>query len=97
MTSNTGKGFFMSMQCISCGMPMNKPADYFNGDTGRSYCVNCSRKDGTMKSYNELLAGLSGFLMKMKGLSEQEATEAAKQVLLKMPAWKDRQSPKDRR
>ena len=71
-------------------MPMNKTADYFNGDTDKAYCINCSRKDGTMKGYNEMLAGLTGFLMKMKGLGEAEATEAAKQVLSKMPAWKER-------
>lgn len=74
--------------CISCGMPMTKPADHAQGDVTKDYCLYCARPDGSMKSYDEALAGMAGFMMKTQGLAESAATQAAKAMLANLPAWR---------
>ena len=76
--------------CIACGMPMREPADYAMGDTGRDYCKYCMRPDGTMQSYEEKLESMTGFLVRTQGLDQGVAENTAKEMLAKLPAWKDR-------
>ena len=73
--------------CISCSMPMAKPEDFPGSDMTKDYCVHCARPDGSMKSYDEVLARLTQFILKMHGLSEEEARSAAKGVMHSLPAW----------
>jgi hypothetical protein len=75
--------------CISCSMPMTKPEDFPAGDFSKDYCIHCARPDGTMKSYDEVLEGLTNFIIKMHGLTEEEARSAAKGVMMSLPAWHD--------
>lgn len=77
-------------QCIACGMPMEKPEDHAMGDPSRDYCRQCARPDGQMKSYDEVLEGIAGFMMKSQGLAEGPAKEAAKEAMAHLPAWTDR-------
>ena len=76
-------------QCISCGMPMNDLADFAAGDTTKDYCRHCARADGTMRSYDEALAGVSGFMMQTQGMDETAARSAAAAMMAKLPAWQD--------
>lgn len=80
----------MSTQCIACGMPMEKPEDHASGDPSKNFCKHCSRPDGEMKSYDEVLNGMAGFMMQSQGLSEEPARQAAKEMMTRLPAWKDR-------
>ena len=80
----------MSKTCISCGMPMTKPEDFPLGDESKDYCVHCAREDGTLESYDERLVGMTGFIMQSQGLDEGAARAAARSLMAKMPAWKDR-------
>lgn len=73
--------------CISCGMPMRAAQDHATGDVAKPYCVHCARPDGTMKSYDEALAGMAAFLGKTQGMAEPVAREAARGMMAKMPAW----------
>jgi hypothetical protein len=75
--------------CISCSMPMSKPEDFPGGDFSKDYCVHCARPDGTMKSYDEVLVGLTAFIMKIHGLEEEDARSAARGIMHSMPAWHD--------
>ncbi len=76
------------MSCISCGMPLRTKEDHAASDETKSYCRHCARPDGTMKSYDEALDGMSGFLVKTQGLDARVARETARAMMAKMPAWK---------
>ncbi len=75
--------------CIACGMPMEKPEDHALGNVTRSYCLHCARPDGSMRSYEEAVAGMSQFMMRSQGLDENAAREAVIAIMKKLPAWKD--------
>lgn len=79
----------MNQICIACGMPMTKPEDHAMGDTEKNYCVHCSRADGAMQSFDEKLNSLAAFIVKTQGLADSVATETARAMMLKLPAWKD--------
>ena len=76
-------------QCIACGMPMKSAEDFAMGDETKDYCKYCARPDGTMQSYEEKLAGMTGFIIKTKGLDEEVARAAAKDMMSKLPAWQE--------
>jgi hypothetical protein len=80
----------METKCISCGMPMTKPEQFAAGDTTKDYCVYCARPDGSLKSYDEALVGMTGFIVSTQGLDETAARSTAKAMMARMPAWKDR-------
>jgi len=48
--------------CISCGMPLRQLSDYAANDPQKNWCRHCAREDGSMKSYEEVLDGMSAFL-----------------------------------
>ena len=74
-------------KCLSCGMPMTKPEDFGGGNPANIYCVHCSNPDGSLKSYQEVFEGMSGFMMKTQNMNRETAKMAAKEYMSKMPAW----------
>jgi hypothetical protein len=77
-------------RCIACGMPMTKDEDFASGNPERDYCRHCARPDGSMRSYDEALVGMTGFITRSQGLDENAAREAAKKMMAELPAWKNR-------
>lgn len=75
--------------CIACGMPMNEASDFAMGDMEKDYCKYCARPDGTMQSYEEKLESRTAFIVKTQGLDEQAANTMAKDIMSRLPAWKD--------
>ncbi|MCL1885431.1 MAG: zinc ribbon domain-containing protein [Dehalococcoidia bacterium] len=73
--------------CISCGMPMNKAADFAKNDESKNYCIYCAREDGSMKSFEEAKASMTGFIIKTQGLSNEAAENAAFSAMRKLPGW----------
>ncbi len=80
----------MSDICIACGMPMEKREDHALGNTTKPYCLHCARPDGSMRSYEEAVAGMSQFMMRAQGMDENAAREAVIAIMRKLPAWKNR-------
>ena len=78
----------MSQTCISCGMPMIKPDDHAQGDPTKDYCLYCARPDGTMRSYEEALEGMTQFAARSQGISLDAAREVARGIMAELPAWK---------
>jgi hypothetical protein len=74
--------------CISCGMPLQKPADYPLGDQGKDWCVHCANPDGSLQSYEQRLEGMSGFIVRTQGFDPEAARAMAKRMMAQMPAWK---------
>lgn len=83
--------------CKSCGMPMVTPRDFGGEDENNDWCKYCCNKDGSHKSYKEILENMTNFMLSEEGEqmseikfnSKEEANKAAKEYLIKMPAWKD--------
>jgi hypothetical protein len=75
--------------CISCGMPMQKSADFPLGDDSKDWCVHCARPDGSLQSYEERLLGMAAFIVKTQGYAPEAAEGMARRALAKQPAWKD--------
>jgi hypothetical protein len=73
--------------CIVCGMPLEKPEDFPEGDTTKDYCKYCGTKDG-LYPYAQLVAGMTQFMMKTQGMTEDEAKIAAKKAVDNSPAVK---------
>ncbi len=73
--------------CISCGMPLQKLADFPLGDATKEWCVHCARPDGSLQSYDERLAGMSAFIVRTQGFDQQAATDLARRQMAKLPAW----------
>ncbi|MFC1874931.1 VOC family protein [Chloroflexota bacterium] len=73
--------------CMSCGMPMSKPEDFGGGNPENLYCVNCCNPDGSLKSRDEVLEGMVGFMMKTQNMDRATAAVAAEGYMSMMPAW----------
>ena len=75
-------------RCVACGMPMNEKEDFAMGDVQKNYCIHCAKEDGTMQSYEEKLESMTGFIIKTQGLDPEVATETAKALMKRLPAWR---------
>ena len=76
--------------CMSCGMPMTEPEDFGGGNPENLYCVHCSNADGSLKSYDEVLAGMVNFMITFQNMDQKAAEKAAREHMAKMPAWSGR-------
>jgi uncharacterized glyoxalase superfamily protein PhnB len=73
--------------CMSCGMPMSKFEDFGGGNPENLYCVYCSNRDGSLKSYKEVFEGMVNFMMASQKMDRRTAESAAKERMSAMPAW----------
>lgn len=76
--------------CASCSMPMQAAEQFGGGRMDNAYCVHCCDSKGNLKSYDEVLQGITKFVMQAMGLSEEEARQKAKESMAQMPAWQGR-------
>jgi uncharacterized glyoxalase superfamily protein PhnB len=74
-------------KCLSCSMPMTKPEEFGGGNPANMYCVYCSHSDGSLKSREEVFAGMVNFMMTSQKMDRETAKKAAKEYMSKMPAW----------
>jgi hypothetical protein len=75
--------------CSACGMPMKQPSDFAMGDIEKEYCKYCARADGSMQSYAEKLDSLTAFLIRTQGMDKKAASIIARNMLWKLPVWRD--------
>lgn len=73
--------------CTSCGMPFHSPSDHALGDESNSFCTHCTREDGSLKTYHEVLEATKGYYIHSQGLDPQAAHKMADNLLKKQPAW----------
>lgn len=79
-----------NQNCISCGMPIRLASEAAAGKSERPYCHYCSKPDGSMKDYDEVLEGMSEFLIRSQGIDKAVATKMAAETLASLPAWAER-------
>ena len=80
----------MMDNCESCGMPMRNAGEHGGGNAENKYCVHCCHPDGSLKSYEDILEGMVGFMMGTRNMDRESAEKAAGEYLATMPAWKGR-------
>jgi hypothetical protein len=68
---------------------MRTAEDHPNGDTSLKYCIHCADEDGKLKSFDDKLEDMTNFIIKANGLDPVTARMAAKEVLIRMPAWQN--------
>jgi len=78
----------MPQKCIACGMPMTQASDFANGDSSKDYCKHCARPDGSMKSRDEVLEGMTAFIVRTQGFDPAAARKTAETAMRDLPAWK---------
>jgi hypothetical protein len=69
-------------------MPMNNPDSFGGGKPDNRYCVHCCHPDGTLKSYDEVFAGMTVFMMNSQHIDRATAENAVRDYMDRMPAWK---------
>jgi AcrR family transcriptional regulator len=77
--------------CESCGMILHEAADFAKQDITSKYCRYCTDKQGSLKSYDEVVETMTTFFEKTQVLNTNAAHKAALAVLAKNPAWKQKQ------
>lgn len=73
--------------CTSCGMPFKSSKDHALADEAIPYCTHCTREDGSLKSFEEVLEGTKGYFIHSQGIDPQAAYQMAETLLKKQPAW----------
>ena len=74
--------------CESCDTKMENPVDFATNNPESKYCRHCVDDFDELKSYEEVFANQVGLLMLDGKITQEEATERAKEILSKLPAWK---------
>lgn len=74
--------------CIACGMPMERPEDHAMADVRKDYCKHCARPDGSMRSYEEAVEGMTQWMIRTQGFDQGVARDMALAALAALPAWK---------
>jgi hypothetical protein len=70
-------------------MPLEKPSDHALSNITIHYCTYCTDEKGKLKPYQEVLAGMTGYLVQSQGIDQTAAESIAKEMMSKMPAWKN--------
>jgi len=73
--------------CKSCGLDFLNPEDHALGDVHNEYCTYCTNPDGSLKSYEEVLALIAEEFVESQGIDKEAAKEMAREVMAKLPAW----------
>jgi hypothetical protein len=76
--------------CASCGMPLLNPEDHAQGCLESKLCLYCAHADGTPKTYDEVLTGMSEYFVHSQNIHPAKAREMAQQTMDKMPYWNKR-------
>jgi hypothetical protein len=76
--------------CASCGMPLLKPEDHALGRVDSELCHYCAHPDGTPKTYDEVLTGMSDYFVHSQNIHPNAARDMAMQTMEKLPYWSQR-------
>ncbi len=80
----------MDCICDSCGMPMTTKEEFGGGKMDNLYCIHCTTPEGDLKPFEEVLEGLTTFVMDVMEVNDVDAArEIARENLKTMPAWQD--------
>jgi hypothetical protein len=69
-------------------MPLRSAADHARGNIDLDYCTHCADAEGKLKSYQDVLHGMTQFLCRTQGIDETAAVGMAREMMSRMPAWR---------
>ncbi|MFH1791253.1 MAG: zinc ribbon domain-containing protein [Candidatus Omnitrophota bacterium] len=75
------------MNCESCGMPMERPEDFGGRDIYCRYCVYCA-PNGMLRSREQVREGWIKAVMRIEGMTMEDAADKVDNEMAKMPAWR---------
>ena len=73
--------------CISCGIPIRLQTEAAGQEENKPYCHLCSNADGLMKSCDDILHGMTQFIVGTQGLDPSVAKDLAVEMMSKLSAW----------
>jgi hypothetical protein len=76
--------------CASCGMPLEKAADFALGDQKQPYCHFCTDKKGKLLPYEQILAMNAKYYVESQAVTPVAAQKMAADMLAAQPPWKGR-------
>ncbi len=82
--------------CQSCGMILHDAADFAKHETTSKFCQYCTDKEGSLKSFEEVVKTMTAFLQSTQVLKTRSARKAALAILAKNPAWREHNITKER-
>jgi hypothetical protein len=74
--------------CRSCGMPMETLEQHGGANPLNPYCTYCTDELGNLKSYDEVLKGMTDYMLITMKLEYKSAQLKAREEMIKHPAWK---------
>lgn len=77
-------------RCVSCGTMVDRDDSTTIDHAERTLGSCCTRPDGSMKSYEEVLECLSHTLYEDQGLDSETARQVAAVIMAAQPAWRMR-------
>jgi len=75
------------MNCQSCAMPLNTPADHALGNEQSPYCTNCTDASGNLKSKEEVREGMINYYTQTEGKTREDAERVVDAHMAMQPAW----------
>ncbi|MCX6732954.1 MAG: zinc ribbon domain-containing protein [Candidatus Roizmanbacteria bacterium] len=77
--------------CSTCGMPLEKKEDVGLVNTSGSFCRYCVKKDGKVKTADQIFAGgVSFFMHSIEGTPLALAERITRRNMKSLPFWKAR-------
>ncbi len=78
----------VTQTCKSCGMPMETTEQYGGENPLNPYCTQCTDQVGNLTSYDDVLKGMTQYMITTMKLEYGIAEKTAKAEMIKHPAWK---------
>jgi len=75
--------------CSTCGMPLEKPEDFVQGDENSEFCQYCVKEDGTVKSCTDIFEGGVEFFLSTLGDDRGLAERLCRKNMNRLPYWQD--------
>ena len=76
------------MHCESCGMPMEKQADFGGRNSKNRYCVYCSDTRGALKPRDVVREHMITLFLRQRGGDRLTAERNIDAYMRRMPAWR---------
>ena len=77
--------------CQSCGRVMKSPEDHGGGNVNNPYCSDCTDEEGNLYPREVVEKNLIDYYLRVKQCSWEEAETVVKEILKRMPAWKNKE------
>jgi hypothetical protein len=68
-------------------MPMSRPSQHGNGNSGGRLCIYCTDPAGNLKPRSEIREGMIQYTMKLESWTREKAEQEVDRQMSHLPAW----------